>query len=126
MNDCSKAFDLVSHKHPLERLQYSGIKGPCLDWIDDFLKNRSQRVVVDGECSEEAAVTSREPQGSVLGPILFLPFINNMPEYVNSKCHLFADYSIIYIKVKSNKDCDQFQQDLDSLHEWEILCYSAP
>ena len=73
--DFSKTFDVVPHKHLLEKLRYYGIKGPCMDWIKDLLKNRYQTVVVDGEYSEEAAVTSRVPQGSVLGPILFLAFI---------------------------------------------------
>ena len=62
-----------------------------LEWIEDFLKNRSHRVVIDGECSEEAAVTSGVLHGSVLGAILLLAFINDMPEHVNSKCWLFTD-----------------------------------
>ena len=70
--DFSKAFDVVPHKHHFEKLQYYGIKGQCLDWIEDFFKNRQQRIAVDGECFEEAAVTSGVPQGSVLGPICFL------------------------------------------------------
>ena len=99
--DFSKAFDVVPHKGLLEKLQYYDIKSNCLDWSEDFLKNRSERVVVDGECSEEIAVTSGVPDGSVLGPILFLAFINNMPGHVNSKCQLFTDDSIIYRKMKS-------------------------
>ena len=59
--DFIKAFDVVPHKYLLEKLHYYGIKGPCLDWIEDFQKNGSQRLIVDGECSEEAAVTSRVP-----------------------------------------------------------------
>ena len=81
--DFSKAFDVVPHKLLLETLLYYGIKGPCLDWIKAFLKRGSQRIVVNGECSEEAAVISEMPQGRVLGPILFPAFINDMPEHVN-------------------------------------------
>ena len=105
------------------------LKGPCLDWIEDFLKNSFPRVVVNCEYSEETAVTSEVPQGSVLGAIFFLAFINDMPEHVNSKCQLFADYSITYREVNfTNADCDKLQQDLYSLHEWEILwaCLSTP
>ena len=112
---------MVPYKHILEKLQYSGINVLCLDWIKDFPKNRSQRVVVYGECSEEAAVTSGVPQGTVLGTIFFLAFTNDMPQHVNSKCRLFTNNSIIYREVKSNADFDQLQQDLDSLHEWETL-----
>ena len=95
--DFSKGFDVLPHIYLLEKLQYCGIKGPCLDWMNDFLKNRSQQVVVDGECSEEG-VTSQVLQGSVSGPMLFLPFINYMPEHLNSKCQLFAHASILYIQ----------------------------
>ena len=113
---------MVPRKHLLKKFQYYGIKGPCVDWIEDFLKHRSQRVVVDGKCSGKA-VTSGVLQGSLLGAILFLAFINDMPEHVNSKCWLFTDDSIIYREVKSNADCDQLQQGLSSLHvhEWETL-----
>ena len=93
--DFNKAFYVVPHKRLINKLQDYGIKGPCLDLIKDFLKNRSQRIVVDGKCSDDAAVTFKVPQGSVLGPILLLAFINYMPQHVKSKCQCFADDSII-------------------------------
>ena len=74
-------------------------------------------MVVDGEFSDVAPVTSGVPQGSVLGPILFLVFINDMPECVNSQCRLFADDSIIYRTVNSRDDALALQSDLDSLHK---------
>ena len=93
--DFSKAFDVVPHKRLLHKLDFYGIQGSTLFWISSFLSNQMQQVVVDGEFSDIAPVTSGVPQGSVLGPILFLVFINNMPECVNSQCRLFADDSII-------------------------------
>ena len=102
----SKAFVVVPHNGLLEKLQYYGIKGPCLGWNEDFLKNRSQRVIVDSECSEEAAVTPGVLKGSVLRPILFLAVITNMREHVNTKYRLFTNDSIIYREMKSNADCD--------------------
>ena len=104
-----------------KKLKYSAIKGPCLHWIEDLLKNRSsQRVLIDGQCSEEAALPSGVPQGSVLWPIIFLAFNNDMPEHLNSKFLLFTDDTIIY-RGEINADFDQAQQDLDSLYEWETL-----
>lgn len=119
--DFSKAFDVVQHGSLLVKLKYYGIRGPTLDWIDSFLTNRSQRVVVDGEISEEAPVTSGVPQGSVLGPILFLVYINDMPECISSTSRLFADDTIVYRPVASKKDCQALQNDLQSLERWEKL-----
>ena len=74
---------------------------------------------MDGESSDVAPVTSGVPQGSVLGPILFLTFINDMPKCVSSRCRLFADDSIIYRNVNTQCDAKNLQQDLDALHKWE-------
>jgi len=117
--DFSKAFDVVPHTLLLHKLKYLGISGQTLQWIKSFLENRSQKVVVDGEFSTNAPVTSGVPQGSVLGPILFLCYINDMPASVSSKLRLFADDSIIYKAIKSLSDCISLQRDLVSLEQWE-------
>ena len=117
--DFSKAFDVVPHQRLLRKLEFYGIGGSSLVWIEDFLTGRTQQVVIDSEFSVVAPVTSGVPQGSVLGPILFLSFINDMPECVSSKCRLFADDSIIYREVRTDRDCTQLQDDLDSLERWE-------
>ena len=103
--DFSKFFDVVPHKRLLHKFDFYGIQGSTLFWISSFLSNRTQQVVVGGEFSDVAPVTSGVPQGSVLGTILFLVFINDMPECVNSKCRLFADDSIIYRTVNSRWWC---------------------
>ena len=118
--DFSKAFDVVPHHKLLYKLQYYGIGGTTLRWIASFLSERSQRVVVDNEFSDEAPVTSGVPQGSVLGPILFLVFINDMPKVVKSNCRLFADDSIVYREISTDRDRDILQADLDRLHQWEL------
>ena len=89
--DFSKAFDKVSHKLLLLKLKFYGITGKIINWIESFLSNRKQQVVCEGSTSEAASVTSGVPQGSVLGPLLFLAFINDLPNSIESTCHLFAD-----------------------------------
>ena len=118
--DFSKAFDVVPHSKLLYKLDYYGICGLPLEWIRSFLNDRVQRVAVDDKASDEATVTSGVPQGSVLCPILFLVFINDMPECINSKYRLFADNSIVYRTITSVADSIALQKDLNSLHEWEV------
>ena len=113
--DFSKAFDKVSHRLLLLKLQHHGIRGQLLNWITSFLQDRTQQVVCDGCISEPAKVMSGVPQGSVLGPLLFLIFINDLPLDVNSTCRLFADDCLLYRQIDSVSDANILQQDLNSL-----------
>ena len=117
--DFSKAFDKVPHEHLAVKLKHYGISGNVLTWIKSFLSNRSQQVQVEGVQSKPAPVTSGVPQGSVLGPLLFLVYINDMPSKVQSTTRLFADDSLLYRKIKSPEDAQILQNDLNALQEWE-------
>ena len=117
--DFAKAFDKVSHKKLLAKLRYNGVDGRTLLWIEDFLKNRTQVVVVDDVESEVAPVTSGVPQGTVLGPALFLVYINDLPDGLTSTPRLFADDCLLYRTIDSQADADALQRDLVLLQQWE-------
>ena len=117
--DFSKAFDKVSHQRLLLKLQHYGVRRNLLKWIEVFLSARTQEVVIDGTKSTPSPVSSGVPQGTVLGPFLFLAYINNMPEGIQSTVKLFADDSLLYRKISSKRNCVELQQDLDRLQEWE-------
>ena len=117
--DFSKAFDKVNHLKLLYKLQVHGVQGKTLGWIESFLVGRSQTVVLDGESSDELPVLSGVPQGSVLGPILFLLYINDLPENVQSQVRLFADDTAVYLTVQDPNDSGRLQSDLNVLQEWE-------
>ena len=116
--DFSKAFDKVAHSHLLYKLGKYGIEGRTKNWIKDFLTNRSQQVVLDGMASTNAPVTSGVPQGSVLGPILFPIFINDISDGITSNIRLFADDTIIYRNIKNIEDAEKLQTDLHTLERW--------
>ena len=118
--DFKKAFDSVPHKRLISKMHGMGIRGQLLHWIETFLLNRRQCVVVNGEKSAWAHVASGIPQGTVLGPTLFLLFVNDLPDAV--KCHvkLFADDAKIYTEVGSSAGTDLLQDDLDALVEWSL------
>ena len=117
--DFSKAFDKVNHLKLLFKLSQHGVKGNTLNWIRAFLLGRTQAVVLEVERSSEVPVTSGVPQGSVLGPLLFLLYINDLPQNIQSQVRLFADDTAVYLTVSSFKDVNILQADLDTLQEWE-------
>ena len=117
--DFSKAFDKVNHLKLLFKLSQHGVKGKTLNWIRAFLLGRTQAVVLEGERSAEAPVTSGVPQGSVLGPLLFLLYINDLPQDIQSQVRLFADDTAVYLTVSSLEDANTLKTDLDTLQEWE-------
>lgn len=117
--DFSKAFDKVPHHRLMRKLWNYGIRGNTHRWISTFLMDRKQRVVVDGETSDWVRVDSGVPQGTVLGPVLFLAFINDLPSAVDAQVRLFADDAVLYRPVCSTDDCSALQQDLHKLEEWE-------
>ena len=119
--DFSKAFDKVSHNLLLHKLHHYGMRGNTHRWISAFLSERTQVVVVDGEESDVGRVESGVPQGSVLGPSLFLFYINDLPENLNSTVRLFADDTIVYLTITSASDGQTLQEDLNKLATWEHL-----
>ena len=117
--DFSKAFDKVPHTRLLNKLDYYGVRGNIRQWIRDFLTSRTQLVTLEGATSTTADVLSGVPQGTVLGPLLFLTFINDMPEVTSSDIRLFADDSLLYRRITSGRDTEILQQDLAALERWE-------
>ena len=81
-------------------LDYYGIRGSTHKWITSWLSERSQKVVLDGQASDPVPVLSGVPQGSVLGPVLFLIFINDLSENIRSSVRLFADDGVLYRNIK--------------------------
>ena len=117
--DFSKAFDKVDHHKLSLKLEHYGIRGKTLKWIQHYLHDRTQTVVLNGKTSEKTPVVSGVPQGTVLGPLLFLVYINDLPSIVDSQIRLFADDALIYRKINSVNDTQQLQSDIEKLLEWE-------
>ena len=116
--DFSKAFDKVPHNRLCKKIEALGITGKTLKWIKHFLKDRTQCVKINNTTSENKPVTSGIPQGSVLGPVLFIIYINDIPNAVSSNIRIFADDTKIFRAMKSIDDYNQLQLDLTHLIEW--------
>ena len=117
--DFAKAFDKVCHRRLLHKMSSLGISGETSAWVKSFLTDRVQEVVVEGSRSSRSAVTSGVPQGSVLGPLLFLMYINDLPKNCSATVRLFADDTAIYRQISTVQDQQALQRDLDSLQVWE-------
>ena len=120
--DFAKAFDRVPHSKLICKLYLLGIRDPLLSWFRSYLYKRRHRVVIDGFASEWLPVTSGVPQGSVLGPLLFLLYINDMPEVISQGSYLplFADDSKCFRVIFNASDQDRLQEDLNALYDWSI------
>ena len=116
--DFQKAFDKVPHNRLMLKLQSHGIGEQLCAWIRDWLSNRQQRVVLNGEVSDWLNVTSGVPQGSVLGPTLFLIYINDLESNLISKVSKFADDTKLGGKAVCAEDCAKIQADLNKLIDW--------
>ena len=120
--DFAKAFDKVPHSRLLYKLDYYGVRGQTNTWIKGFLSDRKQQVLLEGTQSIRADVLSGVPQGTVLGPLLFLAYINDLPDSLRSSdARLFADDSLLYRTVNGAKDNSLLQEDLAALEEWERI-----
>ena len=117
--DISKAFDKVWHKILILKLSHNGISGNLLYLLKDFLKYRKQRVVLNGQNFLWKRITSGAPQGSILGPLLFLNYINDLLDGLSSNCKLFADdaslFSVVYNVIINSSELDS---DLGKISEW--------
>ena len=117
--DLSKAFATVPHERLLTKLRYYRINDSTYNWIQTWLTRHSQCVVLDSESSSPVPVLSGVPQGTVLGPLTFLLYINDITKGINSALRLFADDCLLYRVINSVEDTSKFREDLDRLSEWE-------
>ena len=110
--DISKAFDKVWHDGLIFKLRQNGIRGDIINILQDFLRNRKQRVVLNGQCSSWADVNAGVPQGSILGPLLFLIYINDLSDGLKSECKLLADDTSLFSLVNdTNTSASDLNED---------------
>ena len=116
--DFQKAFDKVPHNKLMFKVKQLGIAGNVHNWIKNWLSNRKQRVVINGTASDWAPVTSGVPQGSVLGPVLFIMYINDIDVGLNNFISKFADDTKIGNSIIDDRDRLSLQEDLRKISEW--------
>jgi ribonucleases P/MRP protein subunit RPP40 len=118
--DFAKAFDKVPHQRLLRKLRNHGVTGKLLRWISNWLTGRRQRVAIQGSLSDWKPVTSGVPQGSVLGPVLFLVYINDLDSDILNELLKFADDSKLYGRANDSSDHSSIQNDLNKLGRWAV------
>ena len=117
--DISKAFDKVWHAGLIYKLRQNGTCGDLINILNDFLTNRKQRVVLNGQCSSWVDIRAGVPQGSILGPLLFLIYVNDLPNGLKSECKLFADgTSLFSVAHDLNTSASDINNDLKLISDW--------
>ena len=118
--DLAKAFDKVSHSKLLHKLSYYGVSGNLYKWLKSYLLDRKQRVKINDSFSNFSPVISGVPQGSVIGPLLFLIYINDLPNIIKPPIYasLFADDAKLLYSFKPTESCLPLQCALDELSDW--------
>ena len=109
----------MGHQHLIKKLDFYGVRNKTRHWVQVFLANRTQQVVVEGKFSDIAQVQSVVPQGSVLAPCFFLFHVNDLPDNLSSTVRLFADDTLLHLAVESQSDTNSLQKDLHELENWE-------
>ncbi len=129
--DISRAFDRVWHSGLIHKLRTAGVRGELLIWLQDYLRGRQQRVCINGQYSQWADILAGVPQGSVLGPLLFLVFINDLTHIIrHTQIRLFADDTCLFITVDNRdlaKEC--VNDDLEAINKWSndwLVTFSVP
>ena len=125
--DFAKAFDKVHHTKLIYKLKAHRVDVLTVEWIEAFLSSRSQVVVLDGTSSDSVPVTSGAPPGSVLGPALFLLYMNDLPDTIDSQVRLFAYDTVLYRTIKSDTDHHRLQPTSTSSPngQWHGTCNST-
>ena len=118
--DFAKAFDSVPHQKLIQKLKSYGINGSLINWITEYLNNRQQSVRIENSLSSWSEVISGVPQGSVLGPLLFVLFINDLPDNIESLVLMFADDTKIYQEITDTESSKALQRDLYNLFQWSL------
>ena len=116
--DLSKAFDRVDHERLMDKVKGIGLDMRVTGWIGEFLMDRTQQVKIGEALSTPVKIERGVPQGSILGPLLFLIYINDLGVGLLSRTKLFADDIIIYREVKVQGDCDILQNDVNKIQKW--------
>src|SRR5215469_16679454 len=118
--DFAKAFDKVPHARLLRKVKALGVEGNVLLWLEDWLKDRKQKVGLNGKFSGWSKVISGVPQGSVLGPLLILIYINDIDDGIVSKLSKFADDTKLCKQLRNTSDRQVLERDLTKIHQWSI------